>query len=216
MNVLQLKTVTDSFINGVEVSETNFWFNINKDIRTVGQEVRLFKDFAEENRYFAESAYLVKITKAEQDPVQIYALKEEVTLTSSFVIPSHPQKLIASNRSCDSITFIVTKPSNKWIKKLEIKYWDYVLGVSNGVYTKQCEDFGSIHVGELKPATIYQSKIRFITEMGYSPARQPSDPVVTTPCLEPTNLIIDDISSSSVKIRWSPPDYVGKGFVISD
>ena len=52
--------------------------------------------------------------------------------------------------------------------------------------------------------------------MGYSPARQPSDPVVTTPCLEPTNLIIDDISSSSVKIRWSPPDYVGKGIVISD
>ena len=95
-------------------------------------------------------------------------------------------------------------------------YWDYVLGESNFVHTKQYDDFGSIYVGELKPATIYQFKMRYITVMGYSPASKLSDPIVTTPCSEPTNLQIDDISSSSVKIKWSPPDYVGKGIVISD
>ena len=216
VNVLQPKTVTDSFINGLEVNETNFWFNIDEDIGAVGQQVRLFRKFAEENSNVTESAYLVKITKAKQDPVRIYAQKDGVIITSNFVIPSRPPKLVASSRSYDSTTFIVAKPNNTWITKLEIMYWDYVLGESNGVHTKQYDDFGSIYVGELKPATIYQFKMRYITVMGYSPASKLSDPIVTTPCSEPTNLQIDDISSSSVKIRWSPPDYVGKGIVISD
>ena len=216
VNVLQPKTVTDSFINGLEVNETNFWFNIDEDIGAVGQQVPLFRKFAEENSNVAESAYLVKITKAKQDPVRIYAQKDGVIITSNFVIPSRPPKLVASSRSYDSTTFIVAKPNNTWITKLEIMYWDYVLGESSGVHTKQYDDFGSIYVGELKPATIYQFKMRYITEMGYSPASKLSDPIVTTPCSEPTNLQIDDISSSSVKIRWSPPDYVGKGIVISD
>ena len=216
MNVLQPETVTDSFINGLEVNETNFWFNTNEDIGAVGQQVRLFRKFAEENENLAEAAYLVKITKAKQDPVHIYAQKDGVTVTSNFVIPSRPPKLAASSRSYDSITFVVTKPNNTWITKLEIRYWNYILGESNGAHTKQYEDFGSIYVGELKPATIYQFKMRYITVMGYSPASKPSDPIVTTPCSEPANLRIHDISSSSVKIRWSPPDYVGKGIVISD
>ena len=216
VNVLQPKTVTDSFISGVEVNETNFWFNTNEETGALGQKVKLFRNFAEENRNLAESAYLVKITKAKQDPVNIYALKDGVTITSNFVIPSHPQKLVASSRSYDSIRFVVIKPNNSWITKLEIMYWEYVLGESNGVHTKQFEDFGSIYVGELKPATVYQFKVRYITVMGYSPASKPSDPIVTTPCSEPTNLRIDHISSSSVKIRWSSPDYVGKGIVISD
>ena len=216
VNVLQPETVTDSFINGLEVNETNFWFNTNEDIGAVGQQVRLFRKFAEENENLAEAAYLVKITKAKQDPVHIYAQKDGVTITSNFVIPSRPPKLAASSRSYDSITFVVTKPNNTWITKLEIRYWNYILGESNGAHTKQYEDFGSIYVGELKPATIYQFKMRYITVMGYSPASKPSDPIVTTPCSEPANLRIHDISSSSVKIRWSPPDYVGKGIVISD
>ena len=216
VNVLQPKTVTDSFINGSEVNETNFWFNTDEDIGAVGQQVRLFRKFAEENGNAAESAYLVKITNTKQDPVHIYAQKDGVTITSNFVIPSHPPKLAASTRSYNSITFLVAKPNNTWVTKLEIKYWDYVLGESKGSHTKHYEDFGSIYVGELKPATIYQFKMRYITVMGYSPASKPSDPIVTTPCSEPTNLRIVDISSSSVKIRWSPPDYVGKGVVISD
>ena len=216
VNVLQPKTVTDSFINGSEVNETNFWFNTDEDIGAVGQQVRLFRKFAEENGNAAESAYLVKITNTKQDPVHIYAQKDGVTITSNFVIPSHPPKLAASTRSYNSMTFLVAKPNNTWVTKLEIKYWDYVLGESKGSHTKHYDDFGSIYVGELKPATIYQFKMRYITVMGYSPASKPSDPIVTTPCSEPTNLRIVDISSSSVKIRWSPPDYVGKGVVISD
>ena len=209
VNVLQPKTVTDSFISGSEVNETNFWFNTNEDIGAVGQQVRLFRKFAEENEDLAESAYLVKITKAKQNPVHIYAQKDGVTITSNFVIPSRPPKLVASSRNYDSVTFVVAKPNNTWITKLEIRYWDY------GVHTKQYEDFGSIYVGELKPATIYQFSMRHITVMGYSPASKPSDPIVTTPCSEPTNLRIDDITSSSVKIRWNPPDYVGKDIVIN-
>ena len=216
VNVLQPKTVTDSFVNGLEVNETNFWFNTDEDIGAVGQQVRLFRKFAEENENVAESAYLVKITKAKQDPVRIYAQKDGVIITSNFVIPSRPKKLVASSRSYDSITFVVTKPNNTWITKLEIMYWDYVSGESNGVHKKQYDNFGSLHVGELKPATIYQFKMRYMTVMGYSPASKPSGPIVTTPCSEPTNLKIGDMSSSSVKISWSPPHYVGKGIVISD
>ena len=177
--------------------------------------MRLFSEFAEENGNVAESAYLVKITNAKQDPVHIYALKDGVTITSNFLIPSRPRKLAASTRSYDSITFLVTKPNNMWVIKLEIRYWDYVLGESNGVHIKQYENIGSINVGGLKPATIYQSKMRHITVMGYSPASKPSNPIATTPCSTPTNLRVDDISSSSVKIRWSPPDYVEKGIVIT-
>ena len=216
VNVLQPKTVTDSFINGLEVNETNFWFNTDEDIGAVGQQVRLFRKFAEENGNANDSAYLVKITNAKQDPVHIYAQKDGVTITSNFVIPSRPPKPGASTRSYDSITFLVAKPNNTWITKLEIRYWDFVLGESKGASTKQYHDFGSIYVGELEPATIYQFKMRYITVMGASPASKPSDPIVTTPCSEPTNLRIDDISSSGVKIRWSPPDYVGKGIVMSD
>ena len=216
VNVLQPETVTNSFINGLEVNETNFSFNTNEDIGAVGQQVRLFRKFTEENENLAGAAYLVKITKAKQDPVHIYAQKDGVTITSNFVIPSRPPKLAASSRSYDSITLVVTKPNNTWITKLEIRYWNYILGESNGAHTKQYEDFGSIYVGVLKPATIYQFIMRYITVMGYSPASKPSDPIVTTPCSEPANLRIHDISSSSVKIRWSPPDYVGKDIVISD
>ena len=93
------------------------------------------------------------------------------------------------------------------ITKLEIIYWDYVLGESSGVHIKQYEEFGLIHIGQLKPATIYQFKMRFFTVMGYSPASRPSDPIVTTPCSEPNNLRIENVSSSSVKITWGPPDY---------
>ena len=157
----------------------------------------------------------MKITNAKQDPVHIYALKDGSTVTSNFVIPSRPPKLVASTRSYDSVTFLVAKPNNTWITKLEIMYWDYVLGGSNGVHTKQYDEFGSIYLGGLKPATVYQFKMRYNTVMGYSPASKPSDPVVTTPCSTPTNLRIKDTSSSSLKIRWSPPDYVGKGIVIS-
>ena len=215
VNVLQPKTVTDSFVNGLEVNETNFWFNTDEDIGAVGQQVRLFRNFAEENGNAAESAYLVKITNAKPDPVHIYAQKDGVTITSNFVIPSRPPKLAVSTRSYDSITFVVTKPNNTWVTKLEIRYWEYVLGESKGAETKQYDNFGSISVGGLKPATIYQFKMRYITVMGYSPSSKPSDPIVTTPCSEPTNLRINDTSSSSVKIKWSPPDYVGKGIVIS-
>ena len=216
VNVLQPKTVTDSFINGVEVNETNFWFNSDEDVGALGQQVRLFRKFAEENRNFPKSAYLVKIAKVKQDPVHIYAQQYGITNTSNFVIPSRPPKLAASNRSYDSVTFLVTKPSNTWITKLEIRYWCYILGESNDIHTTHYEDFGSIYVGELKPATIYQFRMRYITVMGYSPASKPSDPIVTTPCSEPANLRIDYVSSSSVKIRWNPPDYVGKGIIISD
>ena len=207
VNVLQPKNVTDSFIEGVEVNEANFWFNINKDIGEVGRQVRLFREFAQENENAPESAYLVKITKAKQDPVHICAQKYGVKITSNFVIPSRPQKPAASSRSYDSITFVVTKPNNMWITKLEIIYWDYVLGESSGVHIKQYEEFGLIHVGQLKPATIYQFKMRFFTVMGYSPVSRPSDPIVTTPCSEPNNLRIENVSSSSVKITWGPPDY---------
>ena len=215
VNVLQPKTVTDSFIKGLEVNETNLWFNSDEDIGALGQQVRLFRKFAEENRNFPESAYLVKITKVKKNPVHIYAQQYGITITTNFVIPSHPPKLAASSRSYDSITFLVTKPNNTWVTKLEIRYWCYVLGESDGVHTKQYEDFGSIYVGGLKPATMYQFKMRYVTVMGYSPASKPSDPIVTTPCSEPTNLRIDGISTSSVKIRWSPPDYVGKAILIS-
>ena len=58
VNVLQPKTVTDSFIKGLEVNETNLWFNSDEDIGALGQQVRLFRKFAEENRNFPESAYL--------------------------------------------------------------------------------------------------------------------------------------------------------------
>ena len=54
--------------------------------------MRLFREFAEENGNVAESAYLVKITNAKQDPVHIYALKDGVTITSNFLIPS-PENL---------------------------------------------------------------------------------------------------------------------------
>ena len=118
VNVLQPKTVTDSFVNGLEVNETNFWFNTDEDIGAVGQQVRLFRKFAEENENVAESAYLVKITKAKQDPVRIYAQKDGVIITSNFVIPSRPKKFVASSRSYDSITFEVAKPNNTWITKL--------------------------------------------------------------------------------------------------
>ena len=92
VNVLQPKTVTDSFIDRLEINETNFWFNTDEDIGAVGQQVRLFREFAEENGNVAESAYLVKITNAKQDPVHIYALKDGVTITSNFLIPS-PENL---------------------------------------------------------------------------------------------------------------------------
>ena len=160
MNVLQPETITNSFINGLEVNETNFSFNTNEDIGAVGQQVRLFRKFTEENENLAGAAYLVKITKVKQDPVHIYAQKDGVTITSNFVIPSRPPKLAASSRSYDSITLVVTKPNNTWITKLEIRYWNYILGESNGAHTKQYEDFGSIYVGVLKPATIYQFKMR--------------------------------------------------------
>ena len=98
VNVLQPETVTNSFINGLEVNETNFSFNTNEDIGAVGQQVRLFRKFAEENENLAGAAYLVKITKAKQDPVYIYAQKDGVTISSNFVIPSRPPKLATSSR----------------------------------------------------------------------------------------------------------------------
>ena len=216
VNILQPKTITESFINGTEVDEEDFWFNVDEDIGKVGQKVRLFRDFAEENKNAIQSAYLVKIAEAQEQPIQILAKQYGAEFSSNFVIPPSPKKLAAIHRSYDSITFAVTKPNNKWITNLEILYWEYIPGETNGIHTKQYNDFGTIHVGKLKPATIYEFKMRYITLMGYSPASNPSDPIVTAPCSEPTDLRVVDRSSSSIKISWSPPSHVGKGIVIRD
>jgi len=208
INIL-VPTITTMYLAG-KLDETSIWFNKPEEVKTVGNLVNMFKDFANSNKKRKGFAYLIKVNKRTTKPTLIQANGK------IFNIPQAPNDLKLKHRSYNSITFAtIEKPNNSWIKHFTVSYWKTTEGYSykkDKVIQFSSNDF-VIH--GLEAATTYQFQISFDTDFGRSPSSKETDMISTRPTSPPSNLQIKQQTESSITVTWSAPAYIRKGLKIT-
>lgn len=213
MNILQVENITESFLNGNEIDESEFWFNNGKSVSYLGKQIRLFNRFASSNKDNIEVFYLVKINKRQATLIDVVSIKNGEQ--SRFQIPTEPVKPKVISKTHDSVTIQVIPPSNVLIKKFYLSYWNMFEGEETHKKTILV-DFskGTYTINNLSPFTFYQYCVVHHTEFGISPASPVGENVTTLPTSVPSNLMVADTTASSIIITWEPPAIVTKNFTI--
>lgn len=220
VNILLSPQVTQNFLAGKKINESNFWYEHNPSVGLLGRQKSLFKSFAMANKNSKDYAFFIQITKRDPNAFSVSAQYDGVSDPKPFVTPDIPVKPIPVSHSHNSFAIKVERPTateiiNSWVTKFHVEYWRLTDGPTNGM-KRQTFDFSKTTVAiiiNLQPLTMYQYRIVHYTEFGLSPVSEISD-VTTTPCSEPANLKLKTTLEQSLSFSWDAPIAVGAGITI--
>ena len=89
-HILTPKSLTQGFLDGAPVDESNFWFNNNSAIGGIGEPLRRFSDFALANVNREDRGYLVKLSLVDSEPKKISVMSALVNgqlISDEFAVP---------------------------------------------------------------------------------------------------------------------------------
>ena len=207
VNILQSEKLTKDFLKGANSSKTNFWYNDNKKASALGFQKKLFKNFLNANKDSTKIGFLIDINlRNEFQPFEVTA-EEKGNKLGDFDIPDYPEKPSLLVLTDKLFTVAIKNPNNKWITKFVIEFWKLVDGYE-GRMEKEFVFSGpaltNATIKGLLPLTTYEYKVFHFTEFGISPFSEVSQ-VTTSPCSEPKNIILDEITENSILVSWSAP-----------
>jgi len=222
--ILTPASVTDDFLAGNPQSEENFWYNSVAINGHVGSLLRSFSDFALENAGGENSdyGYMINcklIEEGEEDPTTMTALKNGVTISDHYIVPSAPLQPDIHDISYNEFKFTVPR-FNEFTTGLNVIITDIYDGVDfNFVFdwpNEEDEVFDIVISDQIKPATVYSVVAQYKTEVGLGPKSVSSRLFITAPSSPPENLAIADITTNSFFVSWERPAQIGVGIQEED
>jgi len=222
VNILTPESLTINFLNGKPVNESGFWYN---DIATEGELgglLRRYHAFALDNVDQEDRGYLLKISPYDSDTAyKMNAFVKGVLIPGIFDVPEQPEdepKVTQINH--DGFQFKLDKQN------------DFVIGVRvmiNDILDDQLieqdilfpedattGDDVEVKVVNLKMAKVYSFSVKYLTEVGTSPASPVTKKLNTSPMSAPTHITTENVTESSITVTWGKPTFYAPGIEEAD
>jgi len=222
-NILSSKDLTQSFLDGHRIDESEFWYNSVDINGHVGGLLRSLKEFGIENIDQEEKGYLVKVSPLKQNASQAYeqsALIKGYVLSNRYEVPRSPKIPIPYDVTHEKFAFTVPK-YNEFTPGVRV----YMTNNENGdTYTedklfpedKNAGDDVEIVMDGLLPANIYRFYVKYLTDVGTSPPSLATISFPLAPTSKPQNLAVEEVTSDHVKVSWQPPSVMAAGLKTDD
>eukprot|EP00090_Calanus_glacialis_P025283 TRINITY_DN39463_c0_g1_i1.p1 TRINITY_DN39463_c0_g1~~TRINITY_DN39463_c0_g1_i1.p1 ORF type:complete len:776 (-),score=173.20 TRINITY_DN39463_c0_g1_i1:38-2143(-) len=222
--ILTPASLTDDFLVGNPQTEENFWYNSISVNGHVGSLLRNFSDFALENAggENSEYGYMINcklIEEGEEDPTTMTALKQGITISEHYMVPSAPLQPDIQVISYNEFKFPVPR-FNNFTTGLKVIITDVYDGVDfNETLTwanEEVEVFDIVISKSVKPATVYSVVAQYTTQVGLGPKSVSSRLFITAPSSAPESLTLTDVTTNSFFVSWDPPAHRGDGIQEED
>jgi len=223
-NVLTPASLTEHYLDNNEDSEDNFWFHNNDLAAIIGETLRNFKEFAEQNLDEEDRGYLMKLSEYKDEAVgTTTAYRNGAILSERFEVPQNPPTPVVHpiQITHEGFKFNITKSSIFTLGCLVsfISTWGLDPG-SIGSEWAQVIEFPEdvqpdqdieISIEKRHPFEAIQFHVQYLTDVGRS---RPSEEVslVTRASSPPRDLVISDITTETFCLSWLPPEAVPEAF----
>jgi hypothetical protein len=214
-NIISPQNVTEGFLNGTLIDEAFLWYNNFSLVGVVGEQLRIFRDFAIHNVDQNNRCYLISIHPLKLNPIEVYAYKKD-SPAKKFEPPDAPAKPNNISVTHESISFYVVKPS-EFVLGCEIsivKLMDLGSSIVRQIPFPAASETGKevlMNVDHLAAANGYTFKLNYITDFGTSPDCEDSDIINTAPSSQPQTLMPTSVSLNSISLTWDAPSVIGVG-----
>ena len=215
-NILPNLTIVNDFLEGKHMDESKSWFFNPEVVGAMGKEFKSYMDFASANKDSKKRGYLVAMYNSKKPLVNVYVQEEGKVLSSNFSFPQLPPKMTKCSNTYNSIQFSIKRPDDKWIKGVLVTYRKPLREERDKQqeFTFTHENTTNILITGLSPNQMYRFSMQYVTIMGNSMPSPKSSPISTRPCSIPTNLRINNLTSTSFNILWDRPFHMGTGAYI--
>jgi len=213
-NILYSEDISNSFLDGNPIDESNFWYNQVEVNGQFGAMLRTFHEFALENVNTGDRSYMVKLSPLNEKLMTMHTFIKGEILSDKFEIPLTPKKIDPLDISANGFKVDVPR-FNKFTKGC--KYYVHEMAGNNLVESEQMfstegdpAEMITIDVTGLSPLTQYSFTLQYITEMGETPTSSPMEPFLTSGCSEPQNVAVEKVDYQSFIISWKPPAVIAE------
>ena len=216
-NILNNEDISNNFLNGTPVDETDFWYNKVGDNGFFGAALQNFHKFALENVNIGDRGFIVRLSAYKEEKMVLNAYIKGEIFSDKFEIPLTPSKIVPFDIS--STTFKAEIPRyNEFTKGC--KYFIHDLKGDNIFENERMfspegsqEEVITIEVTGLSPLTQYTFTVQYMTEMGKTPTSLPVQPFLSTGTSEPQNLVLEEVDYHSFKMSWKKPAVIAKELI---
>jgi len=223
-HLLSLKNLTQSFLDGNRINESEFWYNRVDINGHVGGLLRSLKDFGLENIDQDEKGYLVKVSPLKMNdttiPYKMSALIKGYVLSDQYEVPRSPITPTPYDITHENFAFTIRK-YNEFTPGVRV----YMTNNQNGERYIEDKMFpegtaaGSdvrIVMEGLTPANIYRFSIKYLTDVGTSPPSVETTSFPISPTSKPQSLTVEEVTSEYMKVTWQPPSVLARGLTLAD
>jgi len=222
-NILSSRTLTQSFLDGNRIDESEFWYNSVDINGHVGGLLRSLKDFGLENIDQEEKGYLVKVSPLKQNestPYEMSALIKGYVLSNKYEVPRSPIIPVPYDITHENFAFTVPK-YNEFTPGVKVYMTNTVSGET---YTEDklfpedaaAGDDVEIVMDGLVAANIYRFSLKYLTDVGTSPPSKETISFPISPTSKPQSLNVEEVTSKFIKVSWQPPTVLADGLQLDD
>ena len=221
-HILTPQTLTQGFLDGTPVDESDFWFNDIESNAMIGSLLRNFSDFSLANANQEDRGYLVKLSLIEQEKEFVMsALLKGQLVSNEFILPPELTTPTVLGISHESFKFSIPK-GNSFVTgcivyitdSISISDSNVTLPIVREIVQMFPEDLATEDVEivayNLSPAHVYSFNVRYLTEVGSGPPCEDSEGFFISPVSPPTTLSADLVASNSIKLSWRAPDIIAE------
>jgi len=223
-NVLTPASLTEHYLENNEESEDNFWFQNTNYTAIIGETLRNFKAFAEQNLDEEDRGYLMKLSEYQDEALgTTTAYRNGAIISEQFEVPlAPPTPVVPTNQlTHEGFKFNITKKSTFTLGCLVsfTSTWGLDPG-SIGVEWTQVIEFPEevqpgqdieISIEKRHPLENIQFYVQYLTEVGRS-VKSEEVSLVTRASSPPRDLTISEITTEAFCISWLPPEAVPEAF----
>ena len=219
-NILTPKDLTISFLSGHPINESGFWYNDVSINGHVGELLRGLSEFGLENVDQENKGYLVKVNLMNDNPYIMSALIDGNVRSDLFEVPKTPAIPIPYAITHESFAFSVKK-YNEFTTGVRIFVTNNINGktfVEDRMFPEETSagDNVEIVMDGLLTANIYRLSIKYLTEVGTSPASPETESFALCATSKPQALSVDELTSDVIKIVWQSPAHLADGLDETD
>merc|ERR1719495_2158801 len=214
-NILTPKDLTISFLNGHPINESSFWYNDVSINGHVGELLRGLSEFGLENVDQENKGYLIKVNLMNDNPYIMSALIDGNVRSELFEVPKTPAIPIPYAITHESFAFSVKK-YNEFTTGVRIFVTNNINGKTfeeDRMFPEETSagDNVEIVMDGLLIANIYRLSIKYLTEVGTSPASPETESFALCATSKPQALSVNELTSDAIKIVWQSPADLADG-----
>jgi len=219
-NILSSKDLTQSFLDGNRIDESDFWYNRVDINGEVGGLLRGLKEFGLENVDQDEKGYLVKVSPIKDHPYVMSALIKGFVLSDQYEVPHSPKTPVPYDITHENFKFTIRK-YNDFTPGVRVYMTNMMNGdryVEDKMFPEDAAADSEVEIvlEGLSPAHIYRFSVKYLTEVGTSPSSMETKSFPISPTSTPQSLTVEEVTSDSIKVTWQPPAVLARGLGLQD